>query len=88
MTQSVTGDTFAGVKTISIKQLHAETGRWVRAAKKEPIIVTDRGEKIATLQPHGAARPRTVLDAARRRAWMPVSPADSTVFISEDRDRP
>jgi antitoxin (DNA-binding transcriptional repressor) of toxin-antitoxin stability system len=75
------------MKTISIKQLHAETGRWVRAASKQPIIVTDRGAKIATIQPHDdPARPRAVLDPVRRLRWMPVTPADSTVFISEDRD--
>jgi len=75
------------MKIISIKELHAETGRWVRAAAKQPIVVTDRGEKVATLQSHEAAvRPQAVLDPARRLAWMPVSPADSTLFISEDRD--
>jgi len=75
------------MKTISIKQLHAETGRWVRAARKQPIVVTDRGEKVATIQPHDTStRPKAVLDPDRRRAWMPVSSMDSTVFISEDRD--
>lgn len=75
------------MKTISIKQLHAETGRWVRAARQQPIVVTDRGEKVATIQPYDdSARPRAVLDPARRRRWMPVSPVDSTVFISADRD--
>ena len=38
------------MKTISIKQLHAETGRWVRTAKKQTLIVTDRGEEIAELR--------------------------------------
>ncbi len=75
------------MKTISIKELHARTGYWARSAKKQPIIITDRGEKIATLQPHVAAtRPAAVIDWAARKKWMPVSPADSTVFISEDRD--
>jgi antitoxin (DNA-binding transcriptional repressor) of toxin-antitoxin stability system len=74
------------VKTISIKQLHAETGRWVRAAKKEPIIVTDRGEKVATLQPHVEEnRPAPVFSLNARRA-RPKSPVDSTIFISEERD--
>jgi antitoxin (DNA-binding transcriptional repressor) of toxin-antitoxin stability system len=75
------------MKTISIKQLHAETGRWVRAASKQPSVVTDRGEKVASLQPHDVStRPRAVLDPTRRLPWMPVSPADSTVFISAGRD--
>lgn len=75
------------MKTISIKQLHARTGYWARAAKKQPIVVTDRGEKIATLRPHVAeTRPAAVIDWAARKKWMPVSSADSTVFISEGRD--
>ena len=74
------------MKTISINQLHAETGRWVRTAKKQTLIVTDRGEEIAELRPLATpARPRAALDPAARLAWMPVSPADSTAFISEDR---
>jgi antitoxin (DNA-binding transcriptional repressor) of toxin-antitoxin stability system len=77
----------AAVKTISIKQLHARTGHWVRAARTTPVIVTDRGEKIATLQPHlEPTRPAAVIDWAARKKWMPVSSIDSTVFISEDRD--
>ena len=74
------------MKTISIKELHAETGRWVRAAKKQTIIVTDRGEKIATLKPHTEeAVPRPVFTG---RDWskLPSSPVDSTTFISEERD--
>ncbi|MEO7413959.1 MAG: hypothetical protein ABIZ81_11450 [Opitutaceae bacterium] len=74
------------MKTISIKQLHAETGRWVRAAKKETIVVTDHGEKIATLQPHLAAdEPRPVF-TLKNRGFRPKFPGDSTLFISEDRD--
>ena len=85
--RSVTGDTLDAVKTISIKELHAETGRWVRTAKKRTLIVTDRGEQVASLQPLSiSTKPRAVLNAAERRAWMPVTPFDSTVFISEDRD--
>ncbi len=75
------------MKTISIKQLHAETGRWVRTAKKQTLIVTDRGEEIAELRPLAPpTRPRAALDPATRLTWMPVSPVDSTAFISEDRD--
>ncbi|MSU22530.1 MAG: hypothetical protein EXS32_01775 [Opitutus sp.] len=75
------------MKTISLKQLHARTGYWARSAQKQPIIVTDRGEKIVTLQRH-VTNPRApaVIDLAARLKWMPVSPADSTIFISENRD--
>ena len=75
------------MKTISIKQLHAETGRWVRAAKTAPVIVTDRGEEVAVLKPiDPEAHPTAILDGARRLEWMPSLPVDSTLYISEDRD--
>lgn len=75
------------MKTISIKELHAATGRWVRAAKKQTIIVTDHGEKIVTLQPHvEAEKPRPVFTG---RDWskLPKIDFDSTEIISEERDR-
>ena len=74
------------MKTISIKQLHARTGYWAHIAKKTPLIVTDRGEKIASLQPvPESAAPRPVF---KGRDWskLPSSDLDSTVFISEERD--
>ncbi len=76
------------MKTISIKELHAATGHWVRAAKKQTIIVTDRGEKIATIKPHvEEAVPRPVFSG---RDWskLPKIDFDSTAIISEDRERP
>jgi antitoxin (DNA-binding transcriptional repressor) of toxin-antitoxin stability system len=74
------------MKTISIKQLHARTGYWARIATKTPLIITDRGEQIASLQPVPASvAARSVL---KNRDWskLPSSDLDSTVFISEDRD--
>lgn len=74
-----------GMKTISIKELHAQTGRWVRAAKKTHIIVTDRGEQVAELRPliRGDAAPKFP-----KRDWarMPASKIDSADLISADRD--
>lgn len=75
------------MKTISIKELHAATGRWVRAARKQTIIVTDRGEKIATLKPHlEPEKPRPVF-TLKGRGSRPKIDFDSTTLISEDRDR-
>ena len=76
----------ATMKTISIKQLHAETGRWVRAAKKESFIVTDRGEQVATLQPHVPATKPLAVFSLKNRGLRPKVPVDSTIYISEDRD--
>lgn len=74
------------MKTISIKQLHAETGRWVRAAKNQTIIVTDHGEKIATLQPHAKAASPAPVFTLKNRGFRPKVAVDSTRYISEDRD--
>lgn len=84
--RGVTSDTLAVVKTISIKQLHAETGRWVRAARTSPVIVTDRGEEVAVLKSRdNAGLPRPVFTLANRRPRPKVA-GDSTVLISADRD--
>lgn len=71
--------------TISIKQLHARTGHWVRAARKTPLIVTDRGERIASLQPLVGAEAAAKFP---KRDWskLPASDLDSTDLISADRD--
>ena len=75
------------MKTISIRELHTHTGLHVRAASREPIVVTDRGETVAVLQPpkmvHLPGRPFP----KRNRSAMPVVQTDSGKLISEDRDR-
>lgn len=35
---------------MSIRQLHARTGKIVRAAQKDPVFVTDHGTVIAVLR--------------------------------------
>lgn len=74
------------MKTISIKQLHAETGKWVRAARKQPVIVTDRGEKIASLQAHVPDDPPRPTYTGRDWSKLPAINFDSTEMISADRD--
>ena len=62
------------MKTISIRELHLKTGRWVRhAASRGPIVVTDRGRRVAVLQPFDASitgRPLPNREAAIRKRWM------------------
>ncbi len=42
------------MKTIAIR-LHLKAGRWVRhAASRGPIVVADRGRRVAALQPFDA----------------------------------
>ena len=74
------------VRTISIKQLHAETGRWVRAAKSGPVRVTDRGEVAAVLVTESAANLARPVLPGRNLSKMPRVPVDSTTYISEERD--
>jgi hypothetical protein len=53
---------------ISIKQLHAKTGEWVRRAGKSrtPLPVTDRGRLVAVLAGTHLQMPR------RRRTLLPA----------------
>jgi antitoxin (DNA-binding transcriptional repressor) of toxin-antitoxin stability system len=54
------------VGTVTIKELHARTGSYVRRAAKTPLHVTDRGRLVAVLAaPHLVAQPR------RKRALLP-----------------
>ena len=85
------------MKTISIRQLHEKTGRWIRLARRHgEIVVTDRGEAIARITPETPRleRPyfaRRVLlpDFRKLRATGKLSRGtDSTVGISEDRNEP
>src|SRR5258707_15883253 len=76
------------MKTISIRELHLKTGRWVRhAATRGPIVVTDRGRRVAALQPFDASvtgRPLPNREAAiLKRSKVPV---DSGVYASELRE--
>ncbi len=53
---------------VTIKQLHATTGDYVRRAarSRSPIIVTDRGEAIAVL-----AHPALLRSRRRKRTLLP-----------------
>lgn len=74
------------MKTISIRELHARTGRHVRSAARQPLAVTDRGEIVAILQPATAAHLTGKPLPKRDRALMPVVSVDSADLISSDRD--
>lgn len=87
-------DTLRHMKAISIRELHAATGKWVRRATVlGELHVTERGRVIAKIVPARAApkqpffaRPRfTRAFLAHRRSLR--GGTDSTQIISEDRDR-
>ena len=83
--------------TISIRDLHQRTGAWVRAvAEQGEIVVTDRGEPVATLSAP-PVRDRTNPWARRKlpvalRAIMAKAaggtPADRMVAQDREREAP
>jgi antitoxin (DNA-binding transcriptional repressor) of toxin-antitoxin stability system len=77
------------MRSISIRELHINTGRWVRhAARHGAVVVTDRGRVVARLQPHTAAdvgRPLPDREASiRARSRLRTDSADA---VAADRER-
>jgi len=85
------------VKTITIRELHAKTGRWVRAAARHgEILVTDNGRTVAKLTPETESHDTPYF--ARRKFIKPSlkksiesgnlgkGGTDSTKTVSEDRE--
>jgi prevent-host-death family protein len=83
------------MKTITIRELHAKTGRWVRdAVHHGEILVTDHGRAVARIVPEN--QNRAVPYFARRKmsvAFRKLSESgrltggtDVTRIISEDRE--
>ncbi|MGH7980482.1 MAG: type II toxin-antitoxin system Phd/YefM family antitoxin [Limisphaerales bacterium] len=83
------------MKTVSIRELHAKTGKWVRDASRHgQILVTDDGRVIAKIIPEtngagvpyfarrGASKAFSRLDASGKTG----GGADVTRLISEDRE--
>ena len=85
--------TMCDMKTISIRELHQQTGAWVRkAAEQGSITVTERGRPIARLEAIADAGPknpfltRKLLPAYARLKGKLGKGTDSTQLVSEDRD--
>ena len=76
------------MKTISIEELHDETERLVSEAAQDTIVVTKDGRPQAILKsyPDEAALKRYWLERERTLAQLPRMNADSTDYISQDRD--
>jgi antitoxin (DNA-binding transcriptional repressor) of toxin-antitoxin stability system len=74
------------MKSITIRELHMNTGRLVRASAQENILITERGHAVAVLKRAKTAdlvgKPFPKRDIRK----MPKVPGDSTNYISEDRD--
>jgi len=82
---------------IPIRELHARTGHFVRkAAENMRVVITDNGKPIAQIQPLSISNEsKTPRPKWKNRVLIPGYAAimnkpvkgDSTIFISEDRDR-
>lgn len=82
------------MKTISIRELHDATGKWIRrAAVLGELHVTDHGRVLAKLLPAASlpTKPffaeRKLLPAYRSARPFLKGGSDSTETISQDRDQ-
>ncbi|MEX1110450.1 MAG: type II toxin-antitoxin system prevent-host-death family antitoxin [Chthoniobacterales bacterium] len=83
--------------TISIRDLHARTGHFVRKAAEMPVIVTDNGKPVAeisgatvaagkkTKTPTWARRP--LVASYSKLLCKPIGGTDSTLMVAEERER-
>lgn len=81
------------MKTISIRELHAKTGHWLRqVAEEREVVVTERGRPVARMLPPAeapAGNPflkRKLLPGVARLLQRPIGGPDSTAIISAMRD--
>lgn len=82
--------------TISIRDLHARTGHFVRKAAEMPVIVTDNGQPVAEMVPTAAGKRkskavtwsrRPLVPAYAKLAGRPVGGTDSAQIVAEERAR-
>lgn len=73
-------------KTISIRELHQHTGRYVRAAERGIIHVTDRGRQVAVLKAASPAELSGKPFPKRRISSLPKVRVDSSTYISQERN--
>lgn len=85
------------MRTISIRELHEKTGKYVRAAADVgDIYVTDRGRTVAKIVgqqelpeiPYFSRRKLTPAFRRLMKTGKLRGGTDSTRIVSEDRDRP
>ena len=74
------------MKTVSIKELHEATGRVVREARENLVVVTDRGAAVAVIKPYAEKELPGRPFPRRRPSDLPDVGTDSTAIVSRDRD--
>jgi antitoxin (DNA-binding transcriptional repressor) of toxin-antitoxin stability system len=74
------------MRTVTIRELHLNSRKLVRAEARKKIIITDRGRPIASLKavdgPDLVGKPFP----GRNIRKLPKARGDSTQYISWDRD--
>jgi prevent-host-death family protein len=77
------------MKVITVEELHQQTTEVVREAAREEIVVTENGKPVAVLKglPNGSDREHYWHEREHKLSALPRLDSDSTIFISEDRDR-
>jgi len=77
------------METISIRDLHMHTGRWVRraGAAAEPVVISDRGRPVARLMPLEGAGRTPFSDRVLVAGFEDLPPVDidSGRILEEDR---
>lgn len=83
------------MRKISIRDLHGETGKWVReAARFDELVVTERGRPIATIVPYREPPSGNPFKTRKLRPGYAAllgrlrGGTDSATIVSEGRDRP
>lgn len=80
------------MKTITIRELHQATGRWVRQAQSGDVYVTERGHLIAKIVPASPVPAKPFFaDPKFTRAFLAQRKrlrggTDSTETISQERN--
>ncbi|MFP5233316.1 MAG: type II toxin-antitoxin system Phd/YefM family antitoxin [Acidobacteriota bacterium] len=81
------------MKTVTIRELHQATGRWVRQAQAGDVYVTERGRLIARIVPASPLPPQPFFaDPTYTRAFIRERArlrggTDLTQIVGEERDR-
>ncbi len=74
---------------INIRELHMDTGRWVkRAADRETVVITSRGTPVAVLASVDVLAPgKSLPNRWKQIKKMRRIPVDSGVYVSEMRGK-
>ena len=74
--------------TISVEDLHEQTGQFVGLAAQEDIVVVQRGQPLAILKrfPDAVQWQRHWEAREQKLATLPRIDVDSTEYVSQDRD--